>query len=1023
MADVKFLAPIIFVCISVSIYQFTLKIEQNNFPRHGEPANTFFADPGSVKAGFGFLNMHYPRIKNRPNWKSTRNRQCCFLMLVLLQCGDINVNPGPAKYPCGVCDKAVALNHRAINCDECEFWVHIKCIGLSGKDYEKLHGTDFTWICYKCSCPNFTDSFFDDLFESENSFSVLNSIEEEDSQTTKNTSQSTKFGPDHQNSGENGKTEKPKADKPRYVRIMTVNCRSLRSEKKRNDLVELITLHEPDIICGTESHLDMHYSSSEVFPSMFDIVRKDRVEGGGGVFIATHKKLLAAEEKGCESDCEAKWVKVSLQGSKPLFIGSFYRQPSRDIQPLTELDKSLKSLVQASQSTPNIVLTGDFNAPDINWSDCIVKQNPEYGYELNQALIDIMNDHDLVQNNQKPTRLDATLDLLFATNPDLVKKIDVCQGMSDHMILLTDIQVNVKLSRKKARKIYIYRKGNMENVKDDMRELLNELQGDKSVEDLWNLFSSKLLSSITKNIPTKMMSERWNIPWMTNSESNDETVQGYSVSKKFWSYIRSKRKDVLGVGVLRKEGKDITNAKDKAEVLNQQYASVFTKENTNSLPSIGDSQFPTISNLEIESQGIAKLLSNLDPKKANGPDQLPTRVLKEAATEIAPILRYIFIKSLESGIVPQAWRNANVVPVYKGKGSKQVAANYRPVSLTSVCCKTLEHIIFKHIMNHCDKEQIIVDEQHGFRSKRSCETQLITALEDIARKRNMGSNVDILILDFSKAFDTVPHGRLMSKLDHYGIKRSTDIGRWISAWLWDRNQQVVVDGEVSSSVKVESGVPQGTVLGPLLFLLFINDITMQIDSHLRLFADDCLLYEEVNDSVMAENLQRNLHLLGQWAEKWKMSFNVSKCYHMSIGPKGNIPAFEYKLNGEILKEVTHHAYLGIEIDCKLKWEEHVTKIVSKGNRSLAFLRRNLGMCPKNIKCAAYFTLVRPHLEYSACAWDPYLKGQKDKIEKVQKKAARFVENNHCRETGTMTNMLEDLRWPTLETRRKYICAL
>ena len=219
-----------------------------------------------------------------------------------------------------------------------------------------------------------------------------------------------------------------------------------------------------------------------------------------------------------------------------------------------------------------------------------------------------MNDHDVVQKNTKPTRLDANLDLLFATNPDLVKKLDVCQGMSDHMILLSDIQVNVRLARKKARKIYIYRKGNMENLKDDMTKLLSEFQGDQSVEELWNIFTSKLLSSIKKNMPSKMISERWNIPWMTNTvrrmirkkqrlynkakrtgreedwkvfksltkaikaklakahneyvlglldikESDDEIVQSYSVSKKLWSYIRSKRKDVIGVGVLRKRRK------------------------------------------------------------------------------------------------------------------------------------------------------------------------------------------------------------------------------------------------------------------------------------------------------------------------------------------------------------------------------------------------------------------------------------------------------------------------------------
>lgn len=499
------------MCIAISFYRFAYEVVQTNFPRHGELTNIFFAAPESVRIGIESLNGHYSRIKHRPNWKTTRNRQRYFLMSILLQCGDINLNPGPVKYPCGVCEKAVASNHRAINCDECESRLHIKCIALSGKDYEKLQGTNFAWICYKCSCPNFSNSFFDELIESENSFSVLNSTEEEE-----NTRQSTTSGLNHHNYGEKGKPGKSKADKPRYVTIMTVNCRSLRSEKKRNDLIELITQHAPDIICGTESHLDMYYSSSEVFPDMFDIVRKDRVEGGGGVFIATHKRLLATEEIGFESDCEGKWVKVSLQGSKPLFIGSFYRQPSRDIKPLTELNRSLTSLMQASQSAPNIVLTGDFNAPDINWSDCEVNQNPEYGYELNQALIDIMNDHDLVQKNKNPTRLEATLDLLFTTNPDLIKNLDACQGMSDHMILLTDIQINVKLSKKKARKIYIYCKGNMENVKDDMKKLLNELQGDQSVEDLWNIFTSKLLNSIKENISSKMMSERWNIPWITN---------------------------------------------------------------------------------------------------------------------------------------------------------------------------------------------------------------------------------------------------------------------------------------------------------------------------------------------------------------------------------------------------------------------------------------------------------------------------------------------------------------------------
>lgn len=203
--------------------------------------------------------------------------------------------------------------------------------------------------------------------------------------------------------------------------------------------------------------------------------------------------------------------------------------------------------------------------------------------------------------------------------------------------------------------------------------------------------------------------------------------------------------------------------------------------------------------------GIIKLLNNINPKKANGPDLIPCRILKEAAVEIAPFLQFLFSKSMESGAVPSDWLKANVTSVFK-KGSKHLVANYRPISLTAVPCKILEHIIFHNIMAHLDSNNILVNSQHGFRKKLSCETQLITTVEEIAKSLDNGKQSDLIIMDFSKAFDVVPHQQLVNKLDYYGIRGH--LKNWITTWLTLREQSVVVDGVSSPAVHVSSGVPQ-----------------------------------------------------------------------------------------------------------------------------------------------------------------------------------------------------------------------
>ena len=331
--------------------------------------------------------------------------------------------------------------------------------------------------------------------------------------------------------------------------------------------------------------------------------------------------------------------------------------------------------------------------------------------------------------------------------------------------------------------------------------------------------------------------------------------------------------------------------------------------------------FAALPEFKITTEGVTKLLQKVQPNKASGPDGIPSRLLNMAAKPLAPILTFILNQSLETGELPQDWTKANISPIYK-KDNRADPGNYRPVSLTSICCKLLEHILHSQIMQHLENHHILMDRQHGFRGRRSCESQLVLTLDDFARSIDNRKQTDVIILDFSKAFDTVPHQRLLLKLHHYGIRGNTL--RWIKNFLCCRKQRVVLDGKSSDWVEVTSGVPQGTVLGPLLFLLYINDLPESVKSQVRLFADDCLLYRDINNQEDNKILQDDLDALSRWQDRWQMRFNPRKCYVMHITKKRTILQHQYMLNGVPLNTVEHQAYLGVHLSNNLKWDHHIS---------------------------------------------------------------------------------------------------
>ncbi len=306
--------------------------------------------------------------------------------------------------------------------------------------------------------------------------------------------------------------------------------------------------------------------------------------------------------------------------------------------------------------------------------------------------------------------------------------------------------------------------------------------------------------------------------------------------------------------------------------------------------------------------------------------------------------------------MPTEWAIANVAPLFK-KGEKSLAENYRPISLTCILCKVMEHIVTSNLCRHLNSNNILYDLQHGFREKRSCETQLAMLIEDLTRNASIGKQTDLVLLDFSKAFDKVNHEKLLYKLHCYGVRENTL--NWIRAFLNGRSQKVVIEGEESGSVPVTSGVPQGSVLGPILFVIYINDLPDHIISQVRLFADDTAVYITIRHEDDGKTLQHDLDTLQVWEKNWDMHFNPSKCQILHISRTKSPVTSSYTLHGQVLEAVASAKYLGATISNNLSWNQHITNITNKANSTLGFVKRNIKTTNPKVREQTYKTLVRP----------------------------------------------------------------
>ena len=324
-------------------------------------------------------------------------------------------------------------------------------------------------------------------------------------------------------------------------------------------------------------------------------------------------------------------------------------------------------------------------------------------------------------------------------------------------------------------------------------------------------------------------------------------------------------------------------------MLNNFFTSVFTNEQTD--PSKFDIKVDnSIHEILVTKERVLKLLNGVNTSKSAGADGIHPRFIKETAETLTVPVFILFNKSLSEGSLPDIFKKANVTPIHKS-GEKSLPKNYRPISVTQILCRLLETIVREVIIQHIKTNDIIINQQYGFREKRGCILQLLTVLDKLVTSLENGNPVDMIYLDIQEAFDSVPHKRLIKKIKCLGI--DGNIYKWIKDFLTNRKQRVTLNGKSSKWSSVTSGVPQGSVLGPVLFILYINDLPERVKSHCVLFADDAKLYKELQHLKDFEELQEDLYELCIWASKWLLFFNVQKCKVMHIG-KGN-PAFEYEM--------------------------------------------------------------------------------------------------------------------------------
>jgi hypothetical protein len=843
---------------------------------------------------------------------------------------------------------------------------------------------------------------------------------------------------------------------PNYLNCFYTNATSLAN--KWDEFKLALDYHNrPHIVMVSETWFNIR-TLKEV--NGYQLFAKDREQiKGGGVAIYVRDDLICSElnlsmvRNG--KLVEQVWCSVNLNKER-VIVGCIYRPPTARRESsiaINECIKKAKRLVDADSIT-SLLIAGDFNYRRIKWDHGEWKFKGR-GCPLSVEFVETLETSFLHQHVTDPTFGRNFLDLVVTDDPVRIQDIAVGPPLStskDNRLHST-IKWKYRIAGGSTgsafkRVVRLYHKGNYVGVRDTMNEICELIHRGMDAQSTFEVISSTYNRAIEKHVPTgrKQGSNQYNID---TAVKRDKTVKGaiknkhrlfarmkthpsdetkkeynraarevkkqvkrvrsdmeYKVADKckqepklLFSYINSQKKFREDIKVLKLE--DGTLVSDKSEIaktLNLQFHKAFTKPDecgkVQRIASRTTKKCELDPRVVFSPSNVQKYLDRLNKSKTPGNDNIHPYVLREASSSFAAALSDLYIKSYESGELPAEWKVANVTPIFK-KGSKSEPNNYRPVSLTSVVCKIMERMIRDVMMSYLIENNLIYKGQHGFVPGKSCTTNLLETMDTITDAINKGYLVILILLDFAKAFDTVPHDELIGKLRAYGFDEH--LVKWVENFLKNRKQRVVMGEIVTDWLEVLSGVPQGSVLGPLLFVIYINDMPDSVINLLKLFADDTKLISIIKCEEDLVRLQQDLGTLSEWASEWKMSFNHKKCKYMRIG-NNELAKQELKLtmsadNNEphVLEETKEEKDLGVYLQNNLKWTANVDKACTKAYNSLGLLRKSFKTWT-NVRTfrILYTAFVRPHLEYAPQVWNSLTSKDIKKLEKVQKRATKLV---------------------------------
>lgn len=978
------------------------------------------------------------------------------------------------KHPCSICEKSVAENHKAIKCDECQCWSHIKCNYVKLSEYEQKIGKNESWICLKCipSVLPFTQVSTEHLKLSfQGKDSVVDGIDTGIPYGTElpdlNTILDDGINPNELNIPE-----------CKYFTPSELNCQNFKScsfsvahlnisslNYHFDDLRNLLNMLEAsfDVIGISESRLKTNKPpNNNIMLKDYLIVDCPTESNNGGALLYISKKLDFVERTDLKmyqaKDLESVFIEVESSGNKNCIIGCIYKHPNMPVKDFNEnfLSELLKKLETENK---DIILMGDFNINLLNYNK----------HEETNFFVDQLFSNSLLPSITKPTRVTThsktLIDNIFTNSTEhLLFSGNLTTFISDHL-------VQVAFFRSKAKQTYQipsvrrnFNKFNREEFLLDFLEtnwdemVMREHDANKTLDTLID----KLNKLTNKHAPIKPLSrtkmKSKHSPWITNGivislkkrdklykkfinckhplekanwhnqyklyrnllvslcrTSKETYYQNFFEEqkhnhKKTWDGINSLINNKCSKATLPKtfriNNKPVSDLNIISNQFNDFYGSIaqktksaIPKTNRNFQDTLISPCMNSIFLAPTDHIEVSRLISKLNERKSNGPSSINVTILKLVSPTISHILASIFNTFISSGIFPQCLKKSTITPVFK-KEDPNLVKNYRPISLLSNVGKILEKIIYSRVKLFLDNNEILFNNQFGFRNAHSTSHALIQITEKIKRCIDSGNYACGIFVDLQKAFDTVEHTILLKKLEFYGIRGlANDLLR---SYLQDRSQQVQINRTLSKTIPISHGVPQGSVLGPLLFLIYINDLHKVIShSEVFHFADDTsLLYENSSLKKLNKNVNHDLSLLSHWLRANKISLNASKTdliIFRSVKKTVIKKHLDFRISGEKIKPTTSTTYLGVILDQHLSYDKHISNLVPGLTRAVGLLSKIRHYVPQSTLRSIYFSLFHSKLIYGLQIW---IHGNKELIKKVQtiqNKALRVISFKNYRE--------------------------